>query len=228
MGCSGNKAADADKPKSINGLPPAEDDDSPESNEHCQYEGYDWDGLINKIPHRKTEEDRNQRVEIWKNGLNAYGNGSVSYKKLSRDIRKYLDLPEEVVTKGPLKYAFDAAKNQYKTKWDSDDNYLQWNEFRIFLLFLKQYFEYWKMFETVDSSGDHKISPDEFKSAVPTMEKWGVKIADPDSEFNSIDANRNGVLTFDEFSNYAIKKSLQSEGDDDFDKEGIELLKKAN
>ena len=49
------------------------------------------------------------------------------------------------------------------------------------------------------------------------MEKWGVKIDDPEKEFQKIDANGGGSISFEEFSEYAIRKSLDLEEDDGFD-----------
>ena len=73
------------------------------------------------------------------------------------------------------------------------------------------------MFCRIDSSDDFKINLNEFKKAIPTLEKWGIKINDPEKEFNSIDTNHGGVILFDEFCTYAIKKNLDLEDDDDFD-----------
>lgn len=98
-------------------------------------------------------------------------------------------------------------------------------EFRIFLVYLRQYFEYWVMFERMDNSGDKQISFEEFEKAIPLMEKWGVKIDDPQQEFKRIDVNGGGSLTFDEFCSYAIKKSLDLETDDNFDDEELKNLK---
>ena len=42
------------------------------------------------------------------------------------------------------------------------------------------------MFERVDASGDHKISLEEFKKAMPTMKKWGVEVEDPEKEFKGL------------------------------------------
>ena len=37
------------------------------------------------------------------------------------------------------------------------------------------------------------------KRALPTLEKWGVKIMDPKAEFKKIDNNNSGSIMFDEF-----------------------------
>ena len=43
------------------------------------------------------------------------------------------------------------------------------------------------------------------------MEKWIGQIDDIEEEFNQIDANKGGVITFDEFCDWAIQKSLDGE-----------------
>ena len=142
------------------------------------YEMYNWDDLINKLPTQKTAGDRKQKLALWK-PINEYGNGSVSFKRLNIQLDKYLKLSNVIKNKGPVKLAFNAAcaKNSSKGR-ELDDSLLELLEFRSFLVYLRQYFEYWIMFEKVDKSGDHKSDLDEFKKALPLMEKWGVKIDD--------------------------------------------------
>lgn len=84
------------------------------------------------------------------------------------------------------------------------------------------------MFKKMDTSGDDKISIEEFKAAVPIMKRWGVLVTDPEAEFKKIDVNNGGTLLFDEFSHYCITKSLDLEDDDDDEEYGAgeEGLKK--
>ena len=197
-----------------------------ERNEDAKYyENFDWDGLMKKLPTQKTDEERKKRLALWKQ-LNKYGNGFLSYKRLSVQIDKYLQLPNVVKNKGPVKLAFKSSCNKYAKKGVKvDDNLIEWMEFRIFLVYLRQYFEYWVMFQKMDKSGDHQISLEEFKSALPTMEKWGVNIRDPEEEFQEIDKNNSGTISFEEFCNYAIQESLDLEEDDGFDDEELKRLK---
>ena len=189
------------------------------------YEQYNWDQLIEKLPTAKTTEDRKLRLDLWKK-INEYGNGFVSYKRLSVQLDKYLNLPSVVKNKGPMKLAFKSACNKYSRRgMREEDNLIEWMEFRIFLVFLRQYFEYWKMFERLDKSGDHQINLEEFKNAIPIMEKWGVTISNPEEEFKKIDRNNGGTISFEEFCNYAIEKSLDLEEDDDFEDEELKHLK---
>ena len=189
------------------------------------YENYNWDELIQKLPTAKTQREREKRLALWKQ-INEYGNGFVSYKRLSVQLDKYLQLPNVVKNKGPIKLAFKSSSNKYAKKgFKAEDNLIEWMEFRIFLVYLRQYFEYWVMFEKVDKSGDHQISLEEFKKAIPQMEKWGVKIDNPEEEFKKIDKNGEGTISFEEFCSYAIEKSLDLEDDDEFDDAELKNLK---
>jgi len=82
------------------------------------------------------------------------------------------------------------------------------------------------MFCRVDTSDNFKVDINEFKQAIPTLEKWGIKVTDPVSEFKKIDKNGGGSIMFDEFCEYAIKKNLDLEDDDDFDDSELKNLKK--
>ena len=242
MGCTDNKIVPIsdDKPKYFHELPDEEkqklkqeiEDQDKNIEEKLKnpkesYENYDWDALKKKLPVEKTKEDRKNRLNLWKK-LNEYGNGYISFKRLNVQLTNHLHLPEIIRNKGPIKLAFDAACNKYERNGiNKDDNLLEWMEFRIFLVYLRQYFEYWVMFQKLDTSGDLKISLEEFKKALPIMKNWGVEIKEDESEsvFNSIDSNGEGSITFSEFCKYAIQKSLDLENDNGFDDEELKHLK---
>ena len=241
MGCGGNASATSkERPKQFSEMTKEEKENAKklmaeqdkdlkeETNENEDpklYEMYDWDELIKKLPTQKTSGDKKKILALWKQ-ITEYGNGYVSFKRLNIQLEKYLKLPNVVKNKGPVKLAFNAACAKNSTKGrEIDDSLLEWLEFRAFLIYLRQYFEYWVMFEKVDKSGDHKINLDEFKKALPLMEKWGVKIDDPEKEFQKIDTNGEGSVSFEEFCQYAIKKSLDLEEDDGFDDDELKNLK---
>ena len=115
--------------------------------------------------------------------------------------------------------AFQAAKDHFKGKSSVGDDYVQMNEFKLFLLYLRQYFEYFVMFNQIDTSDDNCLSIEEFKKVLPTMKKWGLEITDPNAEFAAMDENGGGKVLFDEFSEYCIKKSLDLENDGGSDNE---------
>ena len=199
----------------------------PEDEESKLFEMHDWDELIKKLPVRKTKEERKRRLELWKK-INEYGNGYISFKRLNFQLDKYLQLPNVVKNKNPIKLAFNAASDKYSRYGiKKEDNLIEWMEFRIFLVYLRQFFEYWIMFEKVDNSGDHKISLEEFKKAIPQMKNWGVEISESNAEkeFKSIDKTKEGTISFEEFCSFAINKSLDLEEDDGFDDEELKNLK---
>ena len=188
------------------------------------YNNYDWDSLISKMPIKKTLEDRKKRKELW-NKIDINGNNFVSLAEFDKGVRDVLNLPDIFKLKKVILRAFKAAKNKVKSSSKYGDEFVGWLEFRIILVYLRQYFEYYVMFCRIDSSNDFKISINEFKKAIPTLEKWGIKINDPESEFNKIDTNNGGIIMFDEFCTYAIKKNLDLEDDDDFDDDDIKKMK---
>ena len=94
---------------------------------------------------------------------------------------------------------------------------MQASEFRLFLVFLRQDFEYFVMFKELDTTGDQRIGLDEFKKALPTLAKWGVNIDNAAAAFNEIDGNGGGQVLFDEFVVWATSKHLDLDDDDDND-----------
>lgn len=71
-----------------------------------------------------------------------------------------------------------------------------------------QYFEYFKLFETLDSNNDQRLEFTEFKKGLSVLSKWGIDIRNPEMEFRKIDTNNGGFVLFDEFVDFCIRKSL--------------------
>ena len=148
---------------------------------------------------------------------NEDDNDYTSFKKLSLYLLAYLKLSNIDKNRGPIKSAFIATRNKYsRYGLKIDDNIIIWIEFRIFLVYLRQYYEYWVMFKQIDDSSEHQINLKEFKKAVPLMGNWGVRITDSEKEFNSISRNSE-TISFEEFCSYAISKSLDLEEEDDLE-----------
>jgi len=52
------------------------------------------------------------------------------------------------------------------------------------LLGLKQYFEYYEIFNKIDKDGNGNLELEEFKQAISTIENWTGKIKDQKAAFN--------------------------------------------
>ena len=92
---------------------------------------------------------------------------------------------------------------------------MELSEFRTLLLYLRQYLELWVMFDAIDTSKDKRIDEDEFAAAVGLVAEWGLKVTDPAALFKTIDLDGGGIVLFDEFAHWAIKKKLDLKDDDD-------------
>lgn len=225
MGCCGQEAATA-----TNGDQQAEGSSGSTKeqviapkDDNGTFKAKDWKALMDKMPVEKTEAAAKRRQDIW-NKMNEYNNGSVSMKKMSKDMEKYLGLPKKVTDKGCLEKAYNNAKDKVKTKQGGDDSFIQFAEFRIFLVYLKQYLQYWVMFENLGGGKTMTLSLNQLKDATKILESYGVKISDPDAEFKKIDKDGSGKVSFDEFADYAIAKELEIEPETDYD--GSVLKKK--
>ena len=66
-------------------------------------------------------------------------------------------------------------------------DYIEFHEFRTLLWYLRQYFEYWVMFNRIDTSQDRRLSFAEFKLALAEIRKWGVVVDDARTAFAEVD-----------------------------------------
>jgi Ca2+-binding EF-hand superfamily protein len=130
-------------------------------------------------------------------------------------MRDVVRIPELFNTKPVIMRAYQTAKNKLKSKSKYGDDYVSKAEFRYFLQYMRQYYEYWVAFSRIDKNGDRRVSIDEFKQAVPMMNKWGLNIKDPSTSFKEADKDGKGMVLFSEFCEWAIKKNLDIDDDDD-------------
>jgi Ca2+-binding EF-hand superfamily protein len=177
----------------------------------------DWSAIRAKMPMEKTPEQNAKRAELFK-AFDPNGNGYLSLAEVDKGCRDVLGLYEVFDAKPVIMRAFQAAKgvnDKRNKKGAHGPDYVERCEFRLLLVYLRQYFEIWQMFDVVDTSDDRRVSFSEFKEALPKIQSWGVKINDPETEFKKIDTNGGGMVLFDEFAHWALSKKLDLEEDDD-------------
>jgi len=173
----------------------------------------DWAEINAKLPTERNEEEKAQRRAMF-DQFDA-GNGILSLAEVDKAIRDVLQIDDLFDAKAAIMRAFQIAKNCTKSSRSVGDDYIEFREFRFFLLSLRQYFEYFVAFSRTDEDSDKRVDLDEFKAAQEQIEVWVGPIADIEEEFNSIDTNGGGHILFDEFAAWAINKNLDLEDDED-------------
>ena len=151
---------------------------------------------------------------MWKY-FDVNGNGIVSLAEVDKAMRDVVKLPLLFNLKPVLMRAFTAAKNKVKSKQLHGDDYVSRGEFRFLLKFIRQYYEYWVAFDRIDSNDDRRVTLAEFKLAKPELEKWGIDMSNPEKMFREADRDGGGMILFIEFCDWAIRKNLDLDDDDD-------------
>jgi len=180
--------------------------------------------LCEKLCVERTKEGSEKRLQLF-NDMDLNKNGFLSYSEVNKGIKDVLKLPEIFEKKDVLRKAFDAAKNSVKNNRNLNNDFIEKNEFRYFLVYLRQYFEFSEMFNRINTDGNSYISFEEFKSSIHLIEKWGYKVNDINKSYKELDIDNSGGVRFDEFCKWAIGKKLDIENDDDFDDDCLKNLK---
>ena len=126
--------------------------------------------------------------------MDGNGNGHLSLAEVDGGIQKVLRCEALFNSKPVVMRAFQAAKNLDGKDSSTDGEYLQLKEFRAFLSYLRQYFEYYVMFQRMDTSGDGRMDLDEFKQAVALIESWGAHVESAEAAFREMDEDGSVVL----------------------------------
>lgn len=149
--------------------------------------------------------------------MDCNGNGLLSLAEVDKGMRDVIKLPMLFDAKPVMMRAFQAAKNKVKSESKHGADFIEKSEYRIFLKYLRQYFEYWVAFSRLDVDHDQRVSQFEFTRAKGDLERWGIDMRDPEAMFKECDKDGKGMILFVEFVEWAIKKNLDLEDDDDDD-----------
>jgi len=179
-------------------------------------ENFDWTTFNAKLPVGRSDEEKTQRKAMFRQ-FDPNGNGILSLAEVDKSIMEVIQMDDVTNMKPAIMRAFQIAKDVTKSKrGDIGDDYIEFKEFRYFLVSLRQYIEYNIAFSRIDADSDKRISLVEFKEAQPKIEEWVGKI-DAEEEFKKIDTNDGGIVLFDEFCKWAIHKSLDLEDDEELE-----------
>jgi hypothetical protein len=145
----------------------------------------DWGKVAAKLPWGKDPESSKKRKTLFRQ-FDPNGNGLLSLAEADKGVCEDLQMGD-VICKAVIMRAFTAAKgvNQSGNKAQNDD-YVDYSEFRMFLLYLRQYLELWVMFDKIDENKDKRIEKDEFAAALHLVETWGLKVDDADATFKEV------------------------------------------
>jgi Ca2+-binding EF-hand superfamily protein len=143
----------------------------------------DWADMARRLPTNKNDPaQKKMRAEYWR-GFDNNGNGYISLAETEKGIRDVIKLDSMFDAKPAIIRAFNFAKDALPGKISYGADYIEKKEFRIFLVALRQRFEYFQAFKRIDSGGDGRIDVQEFIAAKDIVEKWVGKMEDPYREF---------------------------------------------
>ena len=188
----------------------------------------DWVHIHNIMPTELTPAAKHKRMQLF-DLFDPNKNNYLSLAEVDKGVQDVLHLQELFEVKPVLMMAFKIAKSanqgggplkleaKKNRQTKMGNNYIEKSEFRLLLVYLRQYLELWAMFSEIDVDGDRRVQMAEFQKAVPIIESWGTKIPDVAAEFRSIDKDGAGMILFGEFAEWALNKNLDLPDDDDFD-----------
>jgi len=182
-------------------------------------QGLDWAVIANKLPMGDSKESLDRQKLLFRL-MDFNKNGYLSLDEVDKGVRDLLDCGNMYDAKPAIVRAFQAAKGTRSNGQGKQQNYqytyLEIGEFRLLLIWLRQYFEFLVMFKKIDTSRDSQLDYSEFQLALPLLRRWGATDAVCDNAFKIMDRDKNGLVVFDEFASWAIQYKLDLE--DDLDK----------
>ncbi len=93
--------------------------------------------------------------------------------------------------------AFKKSKNSTKTNRNKGEDYLEFEELKVFFAHLKLYFEFFYMFKKLDINNDNRIDIFEFKNGEKLINSWGSIMENSEAEFKELDPNGGGYILYE-------------------------------
>lgn len=90
--------------------------------------------------------------------MDVNGNGMMSLAEIDKGLRDVLNCDALFDCKPCIIRAFTAAKDMSSQKGVHKGEYIEKDEFRMMLVYLRRFFEYFVMFARIDHSGDGRLS----------------------------------------------------------------------
>lgn len=178
-----------------------------------------WSVLNDKLPTEISENNETERRrDIFNQYFDMNQNGYCSLAECDKGIQELLSSvgnATKIFTKPVILSAFTSAKviaTEHGSSSTIGEDYIEFSEFRWFLIYLKEYAKLWELFDSIDADNDRRIDANEFiTQAVPKLVEYGLisdnEVGDGESIFLSIDSNNGGHILFIELAEYAIKKN---------------------
>lgn len=168
----------------------------------------DWAEIDAKLVTDRSEESKAKRFELF-NRFDPNGNGYLSLAEVDKGLRDVLAVDDIFNCKPVIMRAFQSSKGLNPPgRSKHGDDYIEKNEFRMLLVYLKNFMAIWEVFAKADDSDDRRLNKDEFSKVFPQLQKWcpGMSL---DEAWNGANTEGNLVL-FTEFAEWAIEKQLST------------------
>ena len=156
-----------------------------------------------------TKEDRDRLFRK----MDDNNSGSLTYNETEEGMRReYMQLNTLINAKRNgnqiLKRAYKAADKALKG--EKSDGLVTRHEFRLFTEYIEFFANLWDAFEEVDKNGDGKLNCREFQDGFVLIEpETTLTPEELEMEFNYVDADKGGVITFDEFCAWMARRKRE-------------------
>merc|ERR1719471_50447 len=130
-----------------------------------------------KLPVGRSNAQAEERKKMFE-AIDQSGNGHLSLAELELGLQtlvgEELSLMEPAIKMAyKVSRAFDPSDNELEAA------FIEFDEFRIFLVNVRRYIELYAAFEDIDEGDDHRIDFSEFSAGLELLDHWGIQVVDP-------------------------------------------------
>lgn len=168
--------------------------------------------LLEDLPIKKNDRDQKIARKEMFHAFDPNGNGYLSLAEVDLGlVQSGKKLPKPVILRA-FKAACRISQDHGKNLTDAGESYIEFPEFRMFLIYLRKYTLLWEVFCALDTGNDRRIDLKEFKKGIKKLQALDAEIdmGHPDEEFEKIDTDHGGQILFEEFGDWGVDKVYTS------------------
>lgn len=87
-------------------------------------------------------------------------------------------------------------------------DFIDKTEYRHLLKYIKQFYDYYMLFDKTDPDSSKHITISEFVAQADTLQLWGIDMTVPEMHWHELDPSHQNPILFEEFCHYMIRKHL--------------------
>ena len=177
-----------------------------------------WAEINSKLATEKTNDAKQKRLDLFIK-MDKNENGFLSLEEIEKVlIKEVLSEAQQVFDLKPIiARSFQKAKSLNPVgRSKGGDNQIEKNEFRMLLIYLKNFMAIWEIFAKANDADDRRIDRVRFRGIFPRVQEWAPQFLSGDECWDAMMAQAvtgeggGNLILFTDFAFWVLEREIGS------------------